>query len=76
MQGEDIVRLQNFLYKICEKTHEIPGVRVNGIFDSLTEQSIKYIQKKYNEEQTGIVTPIIWKIIVEWSKKSAPPIKE
>lgn len=76
MQGEDIVRLQNFLYKICEKTHEIPGVRVNGIFDSLTEQSIKYIQKKYNEEQTGIVTPTIWKIIVEWSKNSAPPIKE
>lgn len=74
MQGEDVVRLQNFLYKICENTHEIPGVRVNGIFDSLTEQSILYIQRKYKEEETAVVTPSLWKIIVAWSKGEAPPI--
>ena len=27
MSGNDVVRLQGFLYKICEATHEIPGVK-------------------------------------------------
>src|SRR5699024_8745510 len=35
MTGDDILNLQNFLYIICEKTHQIPGVRVNGTFDEL-----------------------------------------
>lgn len=74
MQGEDIVRLQNFLYTICENTHEIPGVRVTGIFDSLTEQSIIEIQKRFGREQSGVVGPILWKEIVEWAKTSTPSI--
>ena len=57
MTGDDILNLQNFLYIICEKTHQIPGVRVNGTFDELTEESIKAIQKRYNLPENGVVGP-------------------
>lgn len=74
MEGEDIIRLQNFLYTICENTHEIPGVRVSGIFDNLTKQSILYIQNKFDLEKNGIVGPATWRKIVELSKTSNPNI--
>lgn len=70
MSGNDVVKLQSFLYKICEATHEIPGVKVNGVFDYLTEQSVKYIQNKYNLTVDGIVYPATWYYIVELSKES------
>lgn len=70
MIGNDVVRLQSFLYKICEATHEIPGVKVNGVFDYLTEQSVKYIQNKYDLTVDGIVYPATWYYIVELSKGS------
>lgn len=69
MSGDDVLNLQRFLYLICEKSHSIPGVKVNGIFDSLTEQSIKAIQKRYNLEVTGVVGPATWYRIVELSKE-------
>lgn len=69
MTGDDIVNLQNFLYIICQKTKSIPGVVVNGIFDNLTEQSVKSIQRRFNLEENGIVSPIVWYRIVELSKE-------
>ena len=68
MTGDDIVNLQTFLYIICEKYKNIPGVVVNGVFDNLTEQSVKAIQRMYNLEQTGIVSPAVWYRIVQLSK--------
>lgn len=69
MRGDDIINLQNFLYIICQKTKSIPGVVVNGIFDNLTEQSVKSIQRRYNLEENGIVSPVVWYRIVELSKE-------
>lgn len=69
MTGDDIINLQRFLYVICKNNKSIPGVVVNGIFDNLTEQSIKAIQRKYNLEETGIVSPTVWYRIVELSKE-------
>ena len=69
MRGDDIINLQNFLYIICQKTKSIPGVVVNGIFDNLTEQSVKSIQRRYNLEENGIVSPGVWYRIVELSKE-------
>ena len=69
MTGDDIVNLQRFLYVICKNNKSIPGVVVNGIFDNLTEQSVKAIQRKYNLEETGIVSPTVWYRIVELSKE-------
>lgn len=70
MTGDDIVNLQRFLYVICKNTKSIPGVVVNGDFDGLTEQSVKAIQRKYNLEENGIVSPIVWYRIVELSKNN------
>lgn len=69
MTGDEVLNLQKFLYIICNKTHSIPGVVVNGIFDSLTEQSVKTLQRRYGLEPTGVVGPAIWYRIVELSKE-------
>lgn len=68
MTGDDIINLQNFLYIICNKTKSIPGVVISGVFDELTEQSVKKIQERYNLDVTGIVSPATWYRIVELSK--------
>ncbi len=69
MSGDDVKRLQEFLLKICKYDKKIPGVRVNGVFDELTERSIKKIQTDYNLNVTGLVGPFTWKKIVELSKR-------
>ncbi len=68
MQGDEIANLQRFLYLICKKNRNIPGVVVNGIFDSLTEQSVKAIQKLKDINPDGAVGPVTWYNIVEMSK--------
>lgn len=68
MKGQDIVNLQSFLYKICKNSGSIPGVVVNGEFDSLTEQSVKKLQKDNNLDVNGVVGPVLWNIIVTQSK--------
>ena len=70
MSGDDVRRLQKFLLKICQYDKSIPGVRVNGIFDDLTDNSIKKLQNDYNFEINGIVGPLLWKKIVELSKRT------
>ena len=70
MSGDDVKRLQGFLLKICRYDKSIPGVRVNGIFDELTENSVKKIQTDYNLDVTGLVGPFSWRKIVELSKRT------
>lgn len=69
MTGDDIKRFQKFLLKICRYDKSIPGVRVNGIFDDLTERSVKKIQKDYDFEINGVVGPLLWRKVVELSKR-------
>lgn len=69
MTGEEIVRLQRFLLKICQNKKNIPGVIVNGIFDDLTENSVKKIQQMNDQEENGAVGPITWYNIVTYSKE-------
>lgn len=69
MSGDDVVRLQRFLLAICKFDHSIPGVRVNGVFDELTENSVKKIQSDYGFDINGIVGPLLWRKIVELSKR-------
>ena len=66
--GKDVLRLQNFLLIICRRDKSIPGVRVNGVFDELTEKSIKKLQNDYDFDVNGIVGPLLWSKIVELSK--------
>ena len=67
--GEDVRRFQKFLLLICRYDHSIPGVRVNGVFDELTEQSVFQLQKDYGFEVNGIVGPLLWRKVVELSKR-------
>lgn len=68
MSDENVARLQNFLYIICENTHDIPGVIINSEFDGLTEASVKAIQRLNGLEETGLVGPATWYKIVELAK--------
>ena len=66
--GNDVRRFQMFLYKICRRDKSIPGVRVNGVFDELTEESVKKLQGDYGFAVNGVVGPLLWKKVVELSK--------
>ncbi|MBQ8132753.1 MAG: peptidoglycan-binding protein [Bacilli bacterium] len=65
MSGDDIKRLQQFLYQICTKYKSIPGVRVNGEFDELTEKSILKFRNDNGLQMSGLVGPFTWRKIVE-----------
>lgn len=67
--GDDVRRFQKFLLMICRFDKSIPGVRVNGVFDDLTERSVMKLQKDYGFEVNGIVGPLLWRKVVELSKR-------
>ena len=69
MSGEDVRRFQKFLLKICKYDKSIPGVRVNGIFDDLTEKSVYKLQQDYGFDLNGVVGPLLWRKVVELSKR-------
>ena len=69
MSGEDVKRFQRFLLAICKYDKSIPGVRVNGIFDELTEKSVKKLQRDYGFDINGVVGPLLWRKVVELSKR-------
>ena len=69
MSGEDVRRFQKFLLKICQNKGNIPGVKVNGLFDDLTLKSVYKLQKDYGFDLNGIVGPLLWRKVVELSKE-------
>ena len=69
MTGKDVIRFQKFLLAICKYDKSIPGVKVNGIFDDLTEKSVMKIQKDYGFDINGIVGPLLWRKALELSKR-------
>ena len=70
MTGSDVRRFQKFLLAICRYDKSIPGVRVNGIFDELTEKSVMKLQNDYGFDINGVVGPLLWRKVVELSKRS------
>ena len=69
MTGEDVRRFQKYLLAICRYDKSIPGVRVNGVFDDLTEKSVYKLQEDYGFEKNGIVGPLLWRKVVDLSKR-------
>ena len=69
MTGADVRRFQRFLLAICKYDKSIPGVRVNGVFDELTEKSVYKLQQDYGFDLNGIVGPLLWKKALELSKR-------
>ena len=69
MTGADVRRFQKYLLAICRFDKSIPGVRVNGVFDDLTENSVKKLQSDYGFDINGVVGPLLWRKVVELSKR-------
>lgn len=69
MTNNDVRRFQKFLLAICKFDKSIPGVRVNGTFDELTEKSVKKLQSDYGFDINGVVGPLLWRKVVELSKR-------
>ena len=69
MSGNDIKLLQNYLYQVCTKYKNIPGVRVTGVFDDLTESSVITLQKLFDIDQSGVVGPTFWNNLVSYVKE-------
>lgn len=69
ISGDDVRKLQRYLYEICEKYKNIPGVRVTGVFDDLTESSVLTLQKLFNIDQSGVVGPTFWNDMVSYVKE-------
>lgn len=69
MSGDDVKRFQKFLLLICRYDKSIPGVRVNGVFDELTEKSVLKLQEDYGFDVNGVVGPLLWRKVVELSKR-------
>lgn len=69
MEGDDVRIIQKFLLTICQKFKTIPGVRVSGVFDDVMERSVMKIQTIFNEPVTGVIDPVTWYNIVEYSKR-------
>lgn len=67
--GKDVKRFQKFLLLICKYDKSIPGVRVNGVFDDLTEKSVMKLQQDYGFDINGVVGPLLWRKVVELSKR-------
>lgn len=67
--GDDVLKLQNFLYQVCVKYKNIPGVKVTGIFDDLTEKSVLSLQRRFGIEESGVVGPTFWSDLVEYAKE-------
>ena len=67
--GKDVLRFQRFLLSICRYDHSIPGVRVNGTFDDLTERSVRKLQSDYGFDVNGVVGPLLWRKVVELAKR-------
>lgn len=65
--GDDVRRLQKFLLKICKEKRNIPGVRVTGKFDELTESSVRKLQELFNLPVNGFVGASTWKDIVDYA---------
>ena len=68
--GDDVLKFQRYLLTICRYDHSIPGVRVNGVFDELTRKSVLKLQRDFGLEENGVVGPILWRKVVELSKKN------
>jgi peptidoglycan hydrolase-like protein with peptidoglycan-binding domain len=65
MENEYIRELQTYLNRIKDTYSEIRGTLENGIFDFITEESIKDFQRFIKTEETGIVDGSLWHEIAD-----------
>lgn len=63
-KGSLIYILQAMLRDICLTYTNIPMVKITGIYDTSTMETVKAIQQIANLNQTGLTNRLTWNIIV------------
>ena len=64
-EGEDVLRVQEFLTTIAEVYTEIPVPPQNGVYDEATRNSVRIFQSLFGIEPSGVVGPITWLNLAE-----------
>lgn len=64
-EGEDVLRVQEFLATVAEVYTEIPVPPESGVYDEATENSVRIFQNLFGIEPSGIVGPITWLNLAE-----------
>ena len=64
-EGEDVLRVQEFLTVIAEVYTEIPVPPQSGTYDAATQNSVRVFQGLFGIEQSGVVGPITWLLMAE-----------
>lgn len=71
-KGDAVKVLQYFLDCISLFFEEIPAIKIDGMFGTATENSVKSFQKRFNLEVDGIVGQATWKKLYEVYKAIEP----
>ena len=70
--GENVVKIQSWLNDLADIYPTIPPVSVDGIFGTLTQQSVIAFQQLFNLTADGIVGQTTWnRLYTEWQNTVA-----
>ena len=64
-EGEDVLRVQEFLAAIAGVYEEIPVPPQSGVFDEATQNAVRIFQRLSGLEESGIVGPVTWLLLAE-----------
>ena len=64
-EGEDVLRVQEFLAVIAEVYTEIPVPPQSGVYDEATENSVRIFQGLFGIEPSGVTGPLTWLLMAE-----------
>jgi peptidoglycan hydrolase-like protein with peptidoglycan-binding domain len=64
-EGEDVLRVQEFLAVIAEVYTEIPVPPQSGVYDGATENSVRIFQGLFGIEPSGVTGPLTWLLMAE-----------
>ena len=64
-EGEDVLRVQEFLRVIAEVYTEIPVTQASGVYDAETQNAVRIFQGLFSVPQSGVVGPVTWLLLAE-----------
>lgn len=64
-EGEDVLRVQDFLRVIAEVYTEIPAPQASSVYDAETQNAVRIFQGLFGVPQSGVVGPVTWLLLAE-----------
>jgi peptidoglycan hydrolase-like protein with peptidoglycan-binding domain len=64
-EGEDILRVQQYLAAVAGVYTEIPVPPESGVYDAATQNAVRVFQGLSGLQQSGVVGPITWLLLAE-----------